>query len=205
MRYIFTTIIFMAALFSTAFKEPVTVTGKVTDQSGAAMAGVSVAEKGKRNGTTTDANGQFSLKVASSTATLTFQFVGCETQEVTLKNQQTVNVTLKPSTEDLNEVVVIGYGTAKRKEMTGSVAQIQGRSPGLYVQDNTNYNTEDYDGIVENRFRKTTDEPLSTFSIDVDGASYSNVRRMINYGQLPPEGAVRIEEFVNYFSWILFY
>ena len=56
----------MAALFSTAFKEPVTVTGKVTDQNGAAMAGVSVAEKGKRNGTTTDANGQFSLKSTSS-------------------------------------------------------------------------------------------------------------------------------------------
>ena len=66
MRYIFTTIIFMAALFSTAFKEPVTVTGKVTDQNGAAMAGVSVTEKGKRNGTTTDANGQFSLKSTSS-------------------------------------------------------------------------------------------------------------------------------------------
>jgi Ca-activated chloride channel homolog len=60
---------------------------------------------------------------------------------------------------------------------------------------------EGYDAIVENSFRKATDEPLSTFSIDVDGASYSNVRRYLQSGSLPPAGAVRIEELVNYFKY----
>jgi Ca-activated chloride channel family protein len=56
------------------------------------------------------------------------------------------------------------------------------------------FNTEDYDAIIENRFLKVDDNPLSTFSIDVDAASYSNIRRYIQAGQLPPAGAVRIEE-----------
>lgn len=63
------------------------------------------------------------------------------------------------------------------------------------------FNTETYDSIVENPFVKTFDTPLSTFSIDVDTASYSNVRRFLNQGRLPPRGAVRIEEFLNYFTY----
>lgn len=63
------------------------------------------------------------------------------------------------------------------------------------------YNTESYNLIVENDFKKTIDNPFSTFSIDVDGASYSNTRRFINQNQLPPADAVRIEEFINYFEY----
>lgn len=63
------------------------------------------------------------------------------------------------------------------------------------------FNTEDYDAIVENRFYETTQNPLSTFSIDVDAASYSNMRRFIKNGQKPPKDAVRIEELVNYFDY----
>jgi Ca-activated chloride channel family protein len=66
---------------------------------------------------------------------------------------------------------------------------------------NNNFNTEGYDHIVENPFLKVNDNPLSTFSIDVDAASYANVRRFINGGELPPAGAVRIEELINYFSY----
>ncbi|MEZ4884246.1 MAG: von Willebrand factor type A domain-containing protein [Chitinophagales bacterium] len=62
-------------------------------------------------------------------------------------------------------------------------------------------NTEQYDKITENGFEKSTEKPLSTFSIDVDKASYSNIRRFINGGQLPPKDAVRIEEMVNYFDY----
>lgn len=64
-----------------------------------------------------------------------------------------------------------------------------------------NFNTEDYDHIVENKFLDVAQEPLSTFSIDVDRAAYSNVRRFINGGSLPPKGAVRIEEMINYFDY----
>ncbi|MCE5325897.1 MAG: von Willebrand factor type A domain-containing protein [Planctomycetaceae bacterium] len=63
------------------------------------------------------------------------------------------------------------------------------------------WNREAYDQIVENPFMKVMDHPLSTFSIDVDTASYANLRRMLNAGQLPPKGAVRIEEMVNYFDY----
>jgi Ca-activated chloride channel family protein len=70
--------------------------------------------------------------------------------------------------------------------------------PGRY---NPNFNTESYDQIVENAFLGVTSSPLSTFSIDVDRASYSNVRRFINGGQRPPIDAVRIEEMINYFSF----
>jgi Ca-activated chloride channel family protein len=63
------------------------------------------------------------------------------------------------------------------------------------------FNTEAYDGIEENRFRAAKDNPLSTFSIDVDTASYSNVRRLLRSDRLPPPGAVRIEEMINYFSY----
>ena len=63
------------------------------------------------------------------------------------------------------------------------------------------FNTEAYDKIDENRFHRVTDDPLSTFSIDVDTASYSNVRRFLNQGTLPPADAVRIEELVNYFRF----
>lgn len=204
MRYIFTALVFVAAIFSTAFYEPVTVTGKVTDENGAAIAGVTVTEKGKRNGTATDAAGNFSLKVSTATSILLFQYVGYETQEIKLNRKQSVSVSLKPAIEKLEEVVVIGYATAKRKQVTGAAPSVSShdmRNYGYREYESMPHNTEDYDGIIENRFRKTSDEPLSTFSIDVDGASYSNVRRMIQYGQMPTEGAVRIEEFVNYFKY----
>src|SRR6266540_6781440 len=65
-----------------------------------------------------------------------------------------------------------------------------------------NFNTEDYDNIVENEFLAAIQNPLSTFSIDVDEAAYSNVRRYIQNGSLPPAGAVRIEEMINYFDYV---
>ncbi len=64
-----------------------------------------------------------------------------------------------------------------------------------------NFDTEDYDNIVENKFISVTQQPLSTFSIDVDRASYANVRRFIDGGSLPPKGAVRLEEMINYFDY----
>ncbi len=64
-----------------------------------------------------------------------------------------------------------------------------------------NFNTEEYDKIIENTFKDAKQNPLSTFSIDVDNAAYTNVRRYINGSQLPPKGAVRIEEMINYFTY----
>jgi Ca-activated chloride channel homolog len=219
MRYLFTAIIFCTAILTMAFYEPVTVTGKVTDETGNTLPGVYIQEKGSKYVTTTDANGNFCLKVAGNNSTIIFSYVGYTLQEVSLKGKTTLSVTLSPIKLELQEVVVTGLGVRKEKKVvtysttTISPSQLnsmqytplQGRVSGVSITKNElphdNYNTEDYDGITENRFRKVNDEPLSTFSIDVDGASYSNVRRMINYGQLPTPGAVRIEEFINYFKY----
>lgn len=90
----------------------------------------------------------------------------------------------------------VGSARQNRKmEAVSYYAPMNSEAP--YVE----HNTEDYDLIEENRFHAVTDEPLSTFSIDVDKASYANVRRFINQNQKPPKDAVRIEELINYFSY----
>ena len=72
---------------------------------------------------------------------------------------------------------------------------------GYKMRPSGNENTESYASVEENGFRNSRSNPLSTFSIDVDNASYSNIRRFINDGQMPPADAVRIEEMVNYFRY----
>lgn len=76
----------------------------------------------------------------------------------------------------------------------------EGFAPWQYQQDG-DWNTEQYNNIVENEFLSVSENPLSTFSIDVDTASYANIRRFLNEGRLPPPDAVRIEEMINYFTY----
>lgn len=102
----------------------VTVKGTVTDKTGETVIGASVVEKGNTaNGTITDIDGNFSLSVPSN-ATLVFSYVGMTTQEIAVKGQQTINVVLADDAQALEEVVVIGYGSVKRKDLTGSVATV---------------------------------------------------------------------------------
>jgi Ca-activated chloride channel homolog len=91
-------------------------------------------------------------------------------------------------------------GKVSGVQVQGQSQIAQGRNSKLKSRRDA-FNTEDYDNIVENTFHKVSDDPLSTFSIDVDAASYSNVRRYISEGQMPPAGAVRIEEMINYFRY----
>lgn len=98
----------------------------------------------------------------------------------------------------LGMLTVSGCGTDRS---TSSVVPDYAAARAEIDQTAGSFNTESYDAIVENEFQSTLDEPQSTFSIDVDTASYSNVRRILNGGQLPPKGAVRIEELVNYFPY----
>lgn len=91
-----------------------------------------------------------------------------------------------------------------RKMECGKVMGVAGPSyyGGGYMQQlPPGFNTEEYDRIYENRFLKVTDKPLSTFSIDVDAASYSNMRRFLMNNSLPPKDAIRIEEMINYFTY----
>lgn len=102
------------------------VSGKVVSSTGEPLAGVSVSVKGSRTGTTTDAGGNFSLTVPDD-ATLVFSSVGFESFEVAVAGKSTVNVTLQQSAKKIDEVVVIGYGQASKRDLTGSIAKISGK------------------------------------------------------------------------------
>lgn len=102
------------------------VTGLVSDETGAGLPGVSVVVKGTQRGTTTDATGQYKLSVPDGAVTLVFSFVGYVSQEVAVGNRQAVNVTLQVDNKTLSEVVVVGYGTKKREDVTGAIAQVSG-------------------------------------------------------------------------------
>ncbi|MBA6153670.1 VWA domain-containing protein [Gelidibacter maritimus] len=268
------------------------ISGIVSSSSdGLPLPGASVMIKGTTIGTQTDFDGKYTL-LASEGDILQFTYVGFKTQEIKLRKETMLNITLEADNTALEEVVVVGYGATRKSFLSrsdrrhqrknGQVAQtLSGQIAGvnvghrqngaypirgntsvirnnkpLYIVDgiavtsqenidvispndiksttilksqeatamygargangviivNTkqgnykpNYpeltNEESYAEITENQFERVSLSPLSTFSIDVDKASYSNIRRMINNGQKIPPDAVRIEEMINYFNY----
>ena len=106
-----------------AFAQKITVTGQVKDPSNEGVIGASVIEKGTTNGTMTDMDGKFSLTV-SPKATLTITYIGYKSQEIAVKGSIPLNIVLQENAELLEEVVVIGYGSVKRKDVTTSVASV---------------------------------------------------------------------------------
>jgi Ca-activated chloride channel homolog len=301
-----------------AFAQNRAISGTITDDKGNPVPGAYIKVKGKSTATSADANGAFRMS-APPNAILVVSAVGYAPFQINIGDKLVVNIVLKAVSQNMQEVVVVGYAQKRKKDITASVSNIPpqgfysspsiqqgyykkpaahngvkmgealtGRTSGvnihsqpggqtrvtirgistingnntpLYIVNGTevsandfvNMNvdpnsitnvevlkdatatavygskatngviivtlnngapgktpipphhpemdTEDYDPIIENRFLKVTDNALSTFSIDVDAASYSNVRRYLNSGQLPPSGAVRIEEMVNYFKY----
>ena len=97
------------------------VSGKVTDSSGGFLPGVSIVVKGSTNGTITDGNGNYSLSNVPENATLQFSFVGMKTQEIPVSGKASINVLMEEDAIGIEEVVAIGYGTIKKKDLTGSV------------------------------------------------------------------------------------
>ena len=205
-------VLFLSA-FTMAPDQVRTISGTVSDQSGSPMAGVSVTVKGTSIGTFTDMNGAYHLQVSPEAKYLVFSFMGYGTETVAIKNSNRINVTLQPLLiKERDEVISMEYDMAVPAESRASGVPHRGGivsytkqaqyqtyavpEPG-YIQ----HNTEGYSAIDENGFKDVLHNPLSTFSIDVDRASYSNVRRFLNMGQLPPIDAVRIEEMINYFNY----
>ena len=101
--------------------QAITVSGRVTDEASEPLPGVSIVIKGTSQGTATDAGGAFSLQVPNENSTMVFSFIGFITQEIVVGSQRTFNVTLNESTRQIDEVVVVGYGTQKKVNLTGSV------------------------------------------------------------------------------------
>ncbi|MFM8912421.1 MAG: von Willebrand factor type A domain-containing protein [Flammeovirgaceae bacterium] len=191
-----------------------TIVGKVTDaQDGNPIPGVNVMVKGTSLSTTTDTQGNYVIKVAGAKSTLVFSLVGYETQELKATTQNSIDVKLvfSKQEDEITKVLqgrVAGLGISKeykRQAAPGAAFRLAPREVGDvstgYYQPHPEFNTEEYDGINENIFHGALQNPLSTFSIDVDAASYSNIRRFIQLGQRPPKDAVRIEEMVNYFDY----
>ncbi|MCZ8216006.1 MAG: SusC/RagA family TonB-linked outer membrane protein, partial [Cyclobacteriaceae bacterium] len=103
-------------------QKEIVITGNVTDETGAAMPGVNIVEKGTMNGTVSDAYGNYRMIVSSTKAVLVFSFIGSETVEKVVGDQSTISVSLQVSIETLSEIVVVGYGTQKRADVTGAIA-----------------------------------------------------------------------------------
>ena len=133
-------------------KVETSIKGKVKDENGQAMPGVSISIKGTNLGTQTDITGSFSLNLQNGQNELIFSFVGYETQQFRVGNQTLIEVSLKPDVKSLDEVIVVGYGSQKKLTMTGAVTQLkgadlvrrpvsnlqqalQGQAPGLTVLD----------------------------------------------------------------------
>lgn len=185
------------------------ITGTVTAKDdGLPLPGVSVTAPGTQVGVLTNVYGKYTITVPESAASLRFAFVGYKSKIVKLGKADTINAALEANASALNEVVVVsGYSTSDGSSQYSSPDYYEEKKPIRAAS--MGYNTpapvvdETYANIAENGFTTVSASPLSTFSVDVDAASYSNVRRFINGGQLPPADAVRIEEMVNYFKYDL--
>ncbi|HLT49607.1 MAG TPA: von Willebrand factor type A domain-containing protein [Aequorivita sp.] len=205
--------------------QTVTISGTVTDDTGLPLPGANIIIKETSDGTQTDFDGRYSIN-AQIGQKLVFSYVGFETKEVKVGAKNIINVSLN-SSASLEEVVVTGYSEnndAIRKAMGYSVRRndnyatskkerkLKGKATGVqvnsslygsrgYTNNNRVSDNESYGRIEENIFKSVSTAPLSTFSIDVDKAGYSNIRRMLNNGQEVPQDAVKIEEMVNYFAY----
>lgn len=123
-RY-FCTLLLTLLVMTATYAQDVTVKGKVNDEQGQGLPGVSVLVKGTSTGTVTDIEGNYTVN-APGTATLVFSFIGYITQEIPLGNKTSLDVKMATDTKALDEVVVVGYGTAKKATLTGSVTAVKG-------------------------------------------------------------------------------
>jgi len=193
-------LVFFAATLNTLIAK--NISGTVTDlQTKAPLPGVSILVKGSKLSTHTDVNGTYKLTVPDGDITLIFSYLGYNKKEITVGNKTTINAQLQASGRALAEVAIRGY-SAKTKQLAFDAPSMNANTLCCEIAIPRDLNSdESYAGIIENRFQSAKNNPLSTFGIDVDAASYSNLRRFINNGQLPPKDAVRIEEMINYFSY----
>jgi Ca-activated chloride channel homolog len=192
------------------------ISGVVSDALGP-LPGVSVTIKGTNKKTTTDFDGKYAI-IANEKDVLLFSYIGYKTQSITVGKKTTVNITMKEDILTGSEVVVQGYNAVKKGKSeirmqenigyampsSSDVLYVKEVKPTSIISNDKNViftDDEDYGAIVENPFTSPKSEPLSTFSIDVDNASYTNVRRFINQGQTVPKDAVRVEEMVNFFKY----
>ncbi|MCF6331902.1 MAG: SusC/RagA family TonB-linked outer membrane protein [Draconibacterium sp.] len=106
--------------------QPITIKGKVLGTDGISLPGVNVIIKGTTKGVITDLNGNYSIEIQNREAVLVFSFIGFQSQKITVNAQSTINVTLEDDVKSLDEVIVVGYGTQRKKDITGSISRVSG-------------------------------------------------------------------------------
>jgi Ca-activated chloride channel family protein len=202
-----------ATEFPPAPVRAVVFTGTVAGPDGAPLPGAQVIVNPWRVGGVTNERGRYRIAVAAATAgqraNITVQMLGyvSVSREVRIAGDSVVaDFRLAPAPVELDEIAVTSDRLRREVRIVGmSVAQAAAYTPGFSMTGGRGarpvHNTENYAAIDENPFLAVAANPLSTFSIDVDRASYANVRRFIREGQRPPRDAVRIEELVNYFPY----
>jgi len=196
--------ILILGIFALSVIQTRTVTGKITDISGNPLPGVVVqAVPSSGSSSVSASDGTYRINIGQDARKLIFTLPGYTTKEVNIGKVNVINVKLEPIALVVREMEAVADRRSEAKMVMpstyGSVNQQS--SVGGINRYNYNFNTEGYASVNENGFRNVKANPLSTFSIDVDNASYSNIRRFINSGQLPPADAVRIEEMINYFRY----
>jgi Ca-activated chloride channel family protein len=173
------------------------------------LPGVSVSIEGTNVRSSTDKHGKYVIKVPEGNHALLFNAIGYQGQRLLIGNKDTADIFLQPSGTSLNEIVVLGYGTQRKSAAvynTNANNALAAKVSGIAITGiHSSYpdETESYKSYTENKFQDPKSVPLSTFAVDVDAASYSNIRRFINNGTLPQRDAVRIEEMINYFHYDL--
>ncbi|UII19982.1 SusC/RagA family TonB-linked outer membrane protein [Fulvivirga ligni] len=146
-----------------------TVTGVVKDENGEQLPGVSVQIKGTNKGTITDIDGSYSIQVPDNESTLVFSFVGMETIEMTVGDQNIINVTLKMDVQSLNEVVVVGYGIQRKSSVVGAIDQVN--ADKLEGRPNANM-TQALQGVAPNLIiQQPNSEPGARMNINIRGIS----------------------------------
>lgn len=213
----FNLLLLIVAFFSAKAQTKGSITGKVTDKSNKqSIPYVTVlllndSSSKIRATVLTDANGNYSINnLIKGTYSLKFSLVGyanCDYKKIKIDLNSTVTISpqLEATALKLSEVVVqkperkkIKYEReAGRNDMVSYYPSV---STGV-VMYHEDFNTENYAKINDNEFKEVKNNPLSTLSIDVDKASYSNIRRILNEGRLPQPDAVRVEELINYFDY----
>jgi len=190
-KYNLVFLFFLNFLLSTTMNAQSTVVeGKITDAAGLSLPGVNIQEKGTKNGTSTDFEGSFKINVASNKAVLIISYLGFQTQEVSVAGKSKVNVSLSEQSNSLNEVVVVGYGSVKKTDLTGAVntlsaakiternvtnpmEAIQGGIAGVQVTSNSGRIGDGFNVIIRgaNSINKDGSKPLFV----VDGVPTDNI------------------------------
>jgi TonB-linked SusC/RagA family outer membrane protein len=167
MKNILLILLFLAS--TAVYAQKITITGTVTDDKGTSLPGATVQVKGTNQGVLTDSNGKYSIDVASLNVTLTFSFVGYAPKEIAVQGQNSVNAMLTSELQDLGEVVVVGYGTQKKLNLTAAVDQVSGETLENRPVPNV---TKGLQGVLPNlNIRLLDGKPIQSPSYNIRGTT----------------------------------